>query len=421
MSRAPRWALLATAVGGVLLLAYLVAWQGLSRFDVGRSDFTAIYMGGTLLREGHGAQLYDERVQAPVHATLIAAGDHEGNLPYVNPPGAALAVLPVTLLDLPTAYRVWSLLQLVLIGLGVAAAVRAAPWPRSTPRSTRLAAWAVSTAGAGAVSTLLLGQWDGVLTLAVGMAYASWRRDRPATAAVWLTAVAVVAKPHLFLGVAAFLLMRRERRALVAAGATAGALALVSLALVGPHGMADFARISLTGADRWPLAGLLGFAGLFGSWMGQVALAHALAALGSVAAVVGCGVLGARSRDPGKFETALAGTLALSLVASPHLLHHDLALLAPAAAWMLGRAASRDRGVTAWPGVATRRVLMLWVALNCAAALDFGNGSSAPPGRVVPLVLAALGIAALRVVPAPRRAPLYSGRGSGVGGVVDQS
>jgi hypothetical protein len=396
MTRPSRAALLASGIGAALLLTYVVLWLGVSRLDVGRSDFTSVYAGATLLRQGHGAQLYDESLQAPLHASLLAPGDHEGNLPFVNPPGAALLALPVTALDLPAAYRVWSLLQLVLIGLGVAAAVRAAPWPSRTPREVRVAAWAVATAGAGAASTLLLGQWDGLLALGVGMAYWSWRRDRAVAAGAWLAAVAVIAKPHLFFGVAAFLLLRRDRRALLGAGGAALAVAAVSLALVGPQGVADFARISLGGTGRWPLAELLGFSGLFGSWLGSTAAAQALAAVCSAGAVAACGVLGARSRDPLKFETALAGTIALSLVASPHLLGHDLVLLAPAAAWMLARAASLDGG-RRWPGRQSRRVLVLCLVLYGTALLDFGNGRPAPPGRLVPLALLLLGVLAVRL------------------------
>jgi hypothetical protein len=430
MSRSQRPALLAGAVAAALLLAYLAMWSGVSRLDIGRSDFTSTYMGATLLRQGQGTRMYDETLQAPLHARLIAPGDHEGNLPFVNPPGAALLALPVSALDLPAAYRVWSLLQLVLLALGVAAAVRAAPWPASAGRTLKLAAWLAGTAGAGAANTLLLGQWDGLLTLGVGMAYAAWRRDRAAAAGAWLGAVALLAKPHLFFGVAAFLVGRRDRRAISGAVAALLGVGVLSLLLAGPHGMVDFARISLGGTDRWPLRSLLGFTGLFGSWLGNAPAAHALAALCSVVAVAGCGVLGARSRQASRFEPALAGTLALTLVASPHLLGQDLALLGPAAAWTIAWAASRDRRATTWPGATGLRVLVLWVLLNCTAALDFGNSQPAPPGRIVPVALALLGAVAWRATRTPARQPQHigataraaqSGSGSGVGGVVDQS
>lgn len=410
MTRPTRTALLAAGAGAALLLLSLALWLGVNRLEIGRSDFTSIYVGATLLRGGHGSQLYDEQLQGRIHATLLAPGDHEGNLPYLNPPGAALVALPVTALSLPDAYRVWSLLQLVLVALGVAAAVRAAPWPDGATGHTRVAAWTVATAGVGAANTLFLGQWDGLLVLGLGMAYLSWRRDRNLAAGVWLGAVAMLLKPHLFLGVAAFLLLRRDRRALLGAAGAALALVALSVALVGPHGVAGFVRISLEDTDRWPPAMLLGFSGLFGSWLGNTAASHLLAAVCDVAAVAACGLLGARSRDPRKFETALAGTIALSLVAAPHLLTHDLVLLAPAAAWMLGRAASADGGA-AWPGPRSRRVLGLWLLLNLASLVDYASVSPAPPGRVVPIALAGLGLVALRATRdrRPLSSPLLAG------------
>jgi hypothetical protein len=409
MPRPSRATLLATGIGAALLLSFVVMWLGVDRLSVGRSDFTSVYTGATLLREGHGAQLYDEAAQARVHASLLAPGDHEGNLPYLNPPGGALLAIPVTALDQPTAYRVWSVLQLVLVALGVAAAVRAAPWPKSAPRGTRLAAWALATAGMGTASTLLLGQWDGLLTLGVGVAYWSWRRDRAGAAGMWLAAAAMITKPHLFLGVAAFLLLRRDRRALLGASLTAAAIGALSLALVGPSGVAGFMHISLADADRWGPAEMLGFSGLFGSWLGATTTAHALTAICTVAAVAASGVLGVRSRDPLRFETALAGTLAFSLLSAPHLYGHDLVLLAPAMAWTLGRAAWVD-GALRWPGPRSRGVLLAWVMVNCAAVLDFGDHRPAPPGRLVPLALIAVGLLALRA--SGRRAALATGTGA---------
>src|SRR5207302_2594482 len=111
-----------------LLVAYLVLWVGVSRHDIGRSDFTASYVAGTLLREGHRGDIYDESVQQPLHARLIAP-DREGNLPFVNPPPAAALAAPVTALGLDAAYRLWSLLQLGLLAAAVAVAIRSAPRP----------------------------------------------------------------------------------------------------------------------------------------------------------------------------------------------------------------------------------------------------------------------------------------------------
>jgi hypothetical protein len=97
-------------------------------------------------------------------------------------------------------------------------------------------------------------------------------------------------------------------------------------------------------------------------------------------------VLGRASRrDPGRLEVALAGATALSLLSAPHLLVHDLVVLAPALVWCLARAGhSLRNGAYSW------RELGLvggWMALSYAALADVGNGTVGLPGRMVPWIL----------------------------------
>jgi len=93
-------AVLPAAIAAAVLLAYVVLWLGAGAAQIGRSDFTSTYVGATLLREGQGGSMYDETLQAPLHAALIAP-DREGNLPFVNAPLAAAVALPVSYTHLP--------------------------------------------------------------------------------------------------------------------------------------------------------------------------------------------------------------------------------------------------------------------------------------------------------------------------------
>ena len=114
-------------------------------------------------------------------------------------------------------------------------------------------------------------------------------------------------------------------------------------------------------------------------------------------------LLGARSRGrPGALEASLAGAAALSLVASPHLLPHDLVILAPAFAWCAARAACAESG--SWPGLVSIRVIAAWAVLGVLTLVDTGNAAAAPPGRLVPLGLIGIGIAALMIPASPARA-----------------
>jgi hypothetical protein len=379
----------------VLLAGYAALWIGVSQANIGTADFTSDYVAGTLLREGHGATMYDQSLQAPLHAALIAPLQR-GNLPFANPPLSAVAAAPLTLLPLTAAYRIWQTLQLLMLVLAVVVAARAAPWPASLRnRGVAGAAALAALAGTGTLSLGLLGQWDGFSALGLAAAYALWRRgDRFAGGAV-LAATAAIAKPHLAIGLAALLLGWRDRRVLAGAAAGVAAVLLVSLLAVGPGGLGGFVDAARSDAGRWPLASMLGFTGLFGSWLGDGAATQLLAAAGSVLAVGGCLLLGRRlAGSRSALEPCLAAATLLSLLASPHLLSHDLVLLAPVLVGLMGWAAVRD-GLVPRPGAHTRAVLAGWVLLSLAAAVDLGSQAAAPPGRLVPWAL--LGLAGLLI------------------------
>ncbi|MEA2670037.1 MAG: hypothetical protein QOG45_257 [Chloroflexota bacterium] len=380
----------------VAVLAYQLSfWAGLGHLDQMGSDFSASYVASTVWLQG--GNLYDQQLEIARHFALIPPGDHVTviDLPFITPPLTAVLVAPLTLLDLPTAYRLASLLQYAMLVAAVAVAVRHAPWPSRAPAGLRAAALLGGLAGVGGWVLLLQGQWDGVSALSLALAYAAWRRGHRARAGAWLIGGALLAKPHLALGLAVWMLAWRDRRIL--AGAVAGAAAVIaaSLLLAGPAACLAWVGSLGGSATHSPLPSLLGFTGLFGSWLRDGATAQALAAVCSVLAVGACWLLGGRARRrPDLLEASLAGAVALSLVAAPHLLTHDLSLLAPALAWAVAWAATpvriRDRRLAA--------VACGWVMLNLAAylVLDIGRHPLTAPGRVMPLVLIAVGVIAAR-------------------------
>jgi hypothetical protein len=196
----------------------------------------------------------------------------------------------------------------------------------------------------------------------------------------------------------------------------------VSLVMVGPAGLGGFVSALGFAAGNTPGASTLGIPGLVASWLGSGTAAVVVGLAGSLVALAGCAVLGSRSRgNPGALEVTLAGAAALSLAASPHLLPHDLVILAPAFAWCMARAAATEAAF--WPGLLSIRVMAAWAALGVLTLVDTGNAAPAPPGRLVPLVLIGIGVAALRIpaasTPAGRPALValaQSGGGSGAGG-----
>ena len=385
--------LLAGAACAAIVVAYLGLWLGIGAFQIGRSDFTSTYVGATLLREGHGAAMYDEALQAPLHASLIAP-DREGNLPFVNPPLAAALALPVSLLSLQGAYRLWSILQFALLVISVVVAIRGSPGWRELPGLTLAAIGLAALACLGTWATLLLGQWDGVSALGLAVAYWSLRRGRPATAGAVLAVSSLIAKPHLALGLAAFVLGWRDRRLI--GGAVAGLVAAVALSLLvaGPGGVGGFVGAAIHSTTRWQLANMVSLVGIGGAIAGNGTAAHLVAGVAELAAVAVAAVLGSMVRSrPARLEAALAGAAVLSLLASPHAYWDDLALLVPAAAWSLTALAARRAEF----GSLTSTVIAVWVAISLAGYLDIATGAAVPLGLLTPWTLIAAAVLAFVV------------------------
>jgi hypothetical protein len=374
---------LVAAMSLALLAAYAILWATVSSAEIGRSDFTSLYVGGLLLRQGHAAELYDVAAQTQLHSEVIAP-QTEGNLPFIDAPIAAVVAVPVTLLGLDLAYRIWSLLQLAILLLAVVITVRSAPWPERTTTAWKAAMGVVALGGAGTCILLLQAQWGGVMALGLALAFRDWRRGRHLRGGALLVLCAGIAKPHLALGLLAFMLGWRNRRVLIGALGAGVAVAVLSLIAAGPAGIAKFVSLAITASDYWPLSNFTSFVGIPGSLLGNGATAQIIGAIGDIAALALAFALGCKVRSvPARLDLALAGAAVLSLLASPHAGTHDLVMLAPAmvwsTAWGLGHAAA-GRSVEQWRGPLLP--VALWLLLSCAAFI-----SLIPPLQLVPWVL----------------------------------
>jgi hypothetical protein len=398
-------AALLVAVSALALSLHLSLWAGLSSQQVRNSDYTVDYIAAHTWLSGDGAHLYDRGVQLAGHVALHTSPGAAG-LGYVYPPLAAVVASPFSLLGFEASYRAFGVFQLLLILAAVVIALRAAPWPRSTPRLMKAAIGLLALAGTGTGVTLYLGQWDGVGTLGLALAYAAWRRQRPGWAAVAIVVAFGLTKPHLAFGLMAFLIARGERRALGGAVAAAVGMIAASLLLVGVHGTAAFISAPGISTDVSPFPTMLGLSGLVYSNLHPSLLAEALVVLGAAVGVAMAAALGrVARRDPARLEVALAGAVALSLLSTPHLLVQDLVVLAPALVWCAARAAQALSQARP-PSRRELGLVTLWLALSGAAAVDIGNGSVGFPGRLVPWVLLAIaGIAASACRTAPATAP----------------
>lgn len=382
--------LVATAA---VLAHYVQVWSAIPPVQARTSDFAGTYASATLWRTGHPADLYNVGEQEAVSRAQGAPGNHLF-IPFENPPLAAVVASPLTLLDAAAAYRAWSLLQLGTLVAALALAARAAPWPAQRPRFSAAACVGVAVAGFGTGLLFVEGQWDGVPALGLALAYAGWVSGRRFAAGFATGFAFGIAKPHLAAGVIALMAGRRDWRGVAGVVAGGATVAGAGVLLAGPGATAGFVHALLQPVNS-PTAQMQGSSGITGSLLGSGLGPYALALLFAAAALLAAGWLGTVSRRrPALLEPALLGATALSLWASPHLLGHDLVVLAPplvaSFAWTMN--AEREREV-AWPGAASLALVAAWVALSYASLLDLGHGEVGFPGRLTPWVLLACGIA----------------------------
>ena len=403
---------LLAVVAALVLAQYARVWLAIPTGLARTSDFAGTYAAATLWRGGDAARMYDSAAEERVLRRTGSPADHL-DIPFENPPSAAVLAVPFSLIDSSSAYRLWSLLQLLMVGAGTALVAAVAPWPSRTPRSVRAAIALVAFAGFGTGALWVEGQWDGLSVLGLSLGYWAWRRDRSMLAGVAIGLGAAVAKPHLVLGVLAFIAGRRDWRAALGAGCAAVAAALATLAAAGPAPLVAFASLLLT--PRYsPTLEMQSIPGLAGSWLGVSGASGVIALVLMVGALGVAARLGSHARGrPDSLEPALAGATALSLLAAPHLLSHDLVLLAPAlvfsVAWLARRATET---AAAWPDARAVAALAAWGALSLASLHDLGDSSQGPPGRLTPIALTLVAAACCTVAFRDRGGTRSAQRGS---------
>jgi len=409
LSERPKWfAAALITVASIVLAHYVQVWAVVPASLSPTSDFAGTYVASTLIRSGHAAQIYDGAVEQQALVESGAPVSHD-DIPFENPPAAAVIALPFSLLGAGAAWRAWSLLQLVLMLLSLGLVARAAPWPASLPRLPRLAIVLVALAGFGTGLLFLEGQWDGVSVLGLACAYAFWRRDRPGAAGFALGFTAAIAKPQLVIGIAAYMIGRRDWRAVL--GAILGAAVSVAIGMIGagPRSLGSFLS-AIAMPSNSPTAQMQGTSGLFGSLLGHASGVFLLAVAAGIAAAAVAGWLGTVAhRRPDLFEPSLCAAVTLSLFASPHLLGHDLTLLAPVLvagiAWLAARPGEHQ-----WPGPATIGVVAVWALLSLASLGDLSQNTVGFPGRATPWVLLLMAAAWCAVVARAAR-PAVTGTG----------
>jgi len=360
--------------GSVALLAVCLAfviYPLLPNEDVINSDWPAFATGARLIVSDPG-HLYDLNVQQEIQLdvtggrVLVTVGI-QGILPFLAPAWVALLAVPFEAFGTDLGGRLWILFGLACLACGLYLATR----PR--PPTTILPAFAsVPTA-----LVLLNAQLDGIVALGIGAAIALWSRPYLAGLALGLTLM----KPQLVLPLGVALIAARRWK-VIAGWAGAGAALLVPTLALNPRWIFDWlgkTRSTVAPESREVDLPHLG-----------VLLPDALqtAAIAGLTLVAIAGVVWLASRRRDDFPTVAAVLIAGGVLAAPHALPADLALVALAlAVW----------GQTRW---------FDWVALSAAALFCALAPAPAPAvGGIAVIAWACLRAAGLMTWKSPGPAP----------------
>jgi hypothetical protein len=335
---------------GVLFAIALVAELARPVRDGIHHDFLAFYGVGKLVLDADPAGIYDPAPLTAIERAVVPGPvGANGYMPFINPPFAAVAFVPLAALSAEAARAVWAGISLALLA---AAAVAVA---RPMPRDRALGALLV-TLSFPAYHALAEGQWS-ILLLATGLAaLAAGRRGR--WALVGLALVPFWLKPQFLILPLVALVLAHRWRALATAGIGGAALVTLSLPFTGiaQYGryagyLAEVVTSHFTGAGAvnattWQgnLATTEGLNGLLVGYLGQGAVGLVdvlwLIAAGALVALYG---LAALHQRPGfatlRARAMLAAGILLTLLVNPNLYAQDsvLAFLALAALWPIPR------------------------------------------------------------------------------------
>jgi hypothetical protein len=309
---------LALAIGGIVLA---VRQPELSRRT---SDFTIGYGVGTMIRSGQASDVYDQARLGTVLQHLTPGEPIDPRLPFNQPLAAGLIFVPLSLLPIDVAFRVWQLAGagiLLLACFCLQSAVRLpgrAPW----------LGWVALLASAPAWATLTEGQLTPFLVLGAALLLVVGSGKQVALAAAGGALLAI--KPQYLPAYVLVLVAQRRWTGALAALAGGGAILLSPLAAGGPNALVAMAHSAFAGDQLVPLRLMEGWVGPLASVLpGAVASRVGLVLFGLTTAILAA--IAWRRPVPAVGTACLFGCLAI--LGSPHSLPHDLILLA-VPAWL---------------------------------------------------------------------------------------
>ena len=315
-------------VAGMLwlnLLFFLDFREGIKR---GYPDFTVFYTAGTILREGHGHQLYDRDLQYAVQESFTGHIPFRGGpLPYIHPPFEAVIFTPLARLPYLKAFVVWDLINLAAL-FAIVLLLR-----RSVEILGQMPTWKVvvgSIAFFPVFACLLEGQDSIVMLLLCVLGFNALKQRADLRAGGWLALAAF--KFQFIVPLVLLLAIWKRGRVAFGFGAIATLLALASLALVGKDALFHYPGYVLKVARTPNLGGvpaelLPNLHGLITGWRGPFSRAFgtACAAVSTIPLFLFAAWKGRAHSDKLGLQFSLA--ILISVLIAWQTNSHDLSLL----------------------------------------------------------------------------------------------
>lgn len=293
----------------------------------GGADFTAFHAAGRIVNDGEGARLYRWETQQTFQNSYPWRKEP---LLFYHPPFEVLLFLPLAQLSFSSAFLIWFLLNLFLVG---ACALVRHPEDLVDPESTLLRAIGILMFYP-VMLCLIQGQDSILLLLLFSLAFVGLKKGHQLRSGCFLGLA--LFKFQFVLPLLFVFLVTRKIRVVAGVLLTLLALAVVSVPLVGWEGLADYPRFllesnrSLARGTIHPesMPSLRGFLSLVGNGLPTSALTAVTAAL-SAGLLILCARLWPEDGEKwdSRFDLAFALSVVLSVLAGYHVNGHDLTLL----------------------------------------------------------------------------------------------
>jgi hypothetical protein len=285
------------------------------------TDFVNFYAAGTIVRAGNGATLYHAATQEPVLRSIL--GGESFNF-FLHPPFFAAAMVPLSYLKIKSAFIVWTLFNLALVGFLPVILAECTSFVARRP-----ILGLVGMSFFPLFTTLALGQSSIVLLFVLSMGYLLLTKRHDVAAGLVLALATI--KFQYVLVIVGFLLIARKFRVVAGFAAGGAVLCLVSLLVTGPAGFAQYVRFVRDfnlhdGYGVMRLAEMVNWRG-FLAGMGWIKHMQEYSAAGSAALLL-LGIACSRSpRTAEHPDLAFSLYVAIALAASPYAFSHDAAIL----------------------------------------------------------------------------------------------